>query len=262
MTAARGGPWDAGAPGAGADVAEPAPVGTWLVRVGASAAAATDLAGVLDEQESRRLAATRHEAGRLRYLVAHVGLRVLLGARLGESPGRIRFRREACPMCGGPHGRPAIDGEPGLHFSLSHSGDTVLYGLAARPVGVDIEAPSRRHARFDLSSHLHPDEQRDIAALPAGRRTAAMLNCWVRKEAYLKGTGAGIAAGVGGVYTGLGPEFSGPGPAVAPPGWALLDVQAPAGHPAAAAVEKGSAAVVPDPGPLRPWPLHLHEVDG
>ncbi|MEU3465616.1 4'-phosphopantetheinyl transferase superfamily protein [Streptomyces sp. NPDC006733] len=238
----------------------PGTVETWLVRVAESAGAAVANAGVLDEDESRRVAATKHEAGRRRYLTAHVGLRVLLGGRLDVPPERIRFHREACPMCGGPHGRPAVEGRPDVHFSMSHSGDTVLYALAPTAVGADIESPSARHERFDLAAYLHPGERAAIARQPPEHRAAAVLSCWVRKEAYLKGTGAGIAAGVAGVHVGLAAAFAGNGPQGAPPtpdGWVFRDVDAPEGYAAAVAVAIGAGDPAWGTGPLTPRPLRL-----
>jgi 4'-phosphopantetheinyl transferase len=140
---------------------------------------------------------------------------------------------------------------------MSHSGDCVLYALAGTPVGADIESPSARHSRFDLASYLHPDERDAVAALPAGRRPAALLNCWVRKEAYLKGTGAGIAAGVGSVHVGLGPAFPDDRPSATPEGWTLLDVAAPRGHVAAVALASGDGGPMPAMEPLRPRLLDL-----
>src|SRR5205823_1938369 len=92
--------------------------------------------------------------------------------------------------------------------------------------------------RFDLTSYLHPAEQRDVAALEPVERAAAMLSCWVRKDAYLKGVGSGIAAGVGVDYVELGATFArdstGAEPAL-PSGWTILDVPVPTGFAAATA---------------------------
>ncbi|EST29031.1 4'-phosphopantetheinyl transferase family protein [Streptomyces roseochromogenus] len=221
----------------------PGEVEAWLLHVPANGAAAMAGAGCLDEGERLRAAAITAGRPRLRYVTAHVGLRVLLGSYLGLAPDQVGFVREPCPMCNGPHGRPALAGESSLHFSMSHSGDAVLFAVASSAVGADVEAPSARHGRFDLSSYLHPAEQRALQALDPAERTAALLGCWVRKEAYLKGVGSGIAGGVGADYVGLEAAYT-TGAADAeepllPIGWTILDVAVPEGFKAAVALRDG-----------------------
>lgn len=218
----------------------PGEVEAWLLDVPTNSTAATARAGCLDEGERRRAASITAGRPRLRYVTAHVGLRVLLGSYLGRAPDQVGFVREPCPMCDGPHGRPALAGEPSLHFSMSHSGDMVLFAVASSAVGADVEAPSTRHERFDLSSYMHPAEQRSLQALAPAERTAALLGCWVRKEAYLKGVGSGIAAGVGADYVGLEAIYAtgtaGSAEALLPVGWTILDVAVPTGFKAAVAL--------------------------
>ncbi|MFK3735207.1 4'-phosphopantetheinyl transferase family protein [Streptomyces sp. NPDC088090] len=184
----------------------------------------------LDAEERVRLAAPLRVADRLRYGIGHVALRRLLAPRLGVAPAEIAYRREACPGCGGPHGRPAVDGPPGApHFSLSHSGDVVLIGIAARPVGVDVESFPQATTVREVTSVLHPAEQAEIAG--AGHAPEAFARVWCRKEAYLKGIGIGVARSLDKDYLG---ERD---PSALPGGWDVRCVPTADGHAAAAAVE-------------------------
>ncbi|WP_307813194.1 4'-phosphopantetheinyl transferase superfamily protein [Streptomyces sp. N35] len=206
-------------------------------------------APVLDAAEHRRAGAFRHEADRETYVAAHTALRVVIGACLGEDPLAVRFTREDCPGCGGPHGRPVLAGTygrheavspqarpgsaaaPPLHFSLSHTHGLALIALAATPVGVDVEALPGARTVADVASTLHPDERGFLAQLPAEERPFAFARCWTRKEAYLKGTGEGLGGG-GFARTVVGAAAD-PLPV---PGWTLTDVRAPHGYAAAVAV--------------------------
>ncbi len=210
--------------------------GLWVVRVSLYADRARELEGMLDDAERARLQGIRRAGDRDQYRVAHVVLRQLLGDRLGRDPARVRFFREPCPGCGGPHGRPAVPGLP-LHFSLSHAGDAVLVGFADSPVGVDVEkrpAPDlAAQVASELAEVLHPAERAELSALPAGELPSAVARCWSRKEAYLKGVGIGLGGNPALTYVGTGAAPS------APPGWAVDDVPVFPGYAAARAVRTG-----------------------
>lgn len=182
-------------------------------------------ASVLSEDEAQRAAKFLHAADRERYTVAHVMLRLLLAAYLGGDPAALPLFAEACPMCGGPHGRPAVAGEPRLHFSLSHGGAFALAAFASEPIGVDVEPVPAEAAVQDLLGCLDAAERREFDALAPLERPAGFARAWVRKEARLKALGTGLALDPAAVHAGLGPE---PGPGVA-------DVAVPHGHAAAVA---------------------------
>ncbi|MYW64239.1 4'-phosphopantetheinyl transferase superfamily protein [Streptomyces sp. SID8379] len=216
------------------DVRELPPQGRvrlWLARTDDEAGSG-DGTGVLDETELRRAAGFRFARHRERYVAAHLALRGVLGEHLGCAPGDVRFVRLACPGCGEPHGRPALADAPDVHFSLSHSGDLALIAVAPAPVGADVEELPSAEVAQDLSAVLHPRERAELAALdtPSAHR-AALARAWVRKEAYLKGIGTGLARAADLDY--VGTLTGSPG---APGGWVVRDVPAPDGYTAAVAV--------------------------
>ncbi|MEU7600648.1 4'-phosphopantetheinyl transferase superfamily protein [Streptomyces sp. NPDC041003] len=215
----------------------PGTVDLWSVRAGpGNVAAARREASVLDESEAQRAESLSPPAVRDTYLVAHVRLRQILGRRLGLPPAEVAFAREECPRCGGGHGRPVLASGAGPHFSLSHTGGRILIAVAGSPVGVDVEAVGRK-PRSGLLRRLHPEERAAVSALPPGQRDEAVLTCWVRKEAYLKGIGAGLAAGLDRTYVGTGPAFGRPETRPAALGdWWLAAVPVPPGHVGAVAL--------------------------
>ncbi|WP_328718445.1 4'-phosphopantetheinyl transferase superfamily protein [Streptomyces sp. NBC_00247] len=189
---------------------------------------------VLDESERERAAAFRRPQDRAMYLASHTALRVLLGGVLALPPARVTLVRLACPGCGALHGRPAVAGPAGgrVHFSLSHTDGLALVALAARPVGVDVERLPSVATAMDVSTALHPAERAELERMAATERPAAFARCWTRKEAYLKGTGEGLAGeALGGAYLGTGPS-----PGAQPVGWTVVDAEVPAGFAGAYAV--------------------------
>jgi 4'-phosphopantetheinyl transferase len=191
---------------------------------------------VLDASELSRAESFRRSADRGLYLVAHVGLRALLGSRLGLAANEVRLGREACVSCGGPHGRPVVAGGSvgqgaEVHFSLSHSGTLALIGLASAPVGVDVENVPPPDVAEEVGAALHPAEATELAALPGRAKSVAFARTWARKEAYLKGIGTGLSRAPALDYVGTGPD-----PAPALPGWTIHDVRVPDAYAAAVAV--------------------------
>lgn len=188
---------------------------------------------VLDPEEHRRAAGFKREEDRRRYVASHVAVRVLLGSWLDLAPGRVRITRAPCPSCGGPHGRPVSEDGPGgpVHFSLSHSDRLALIALGPVQVGADVEALLPASAVGELAGQLHPKESAELAAMDPDERAAAFGRVWVRKEAYLKGLGIGLARGLALDYVGAGDT-----PASVLPGWSLTNVAVPSGFTAAVAM--------------------------
>jgi len=200
----------------------------WVLSVSGVRADRADVS-VLDDRERQRAAKFVRDVDRHSYLAAHIALRYVLGRRLALPPREVAFLRQACPNCNAAHGRPALAGidEP-VEFSLSHGGNLVLVGVAATPVGVDVEQVPDVQVAADLTARLHPAEQREIVA--AARPERAFATVWTRKEAYLKGIGTGLSRGLATDYLGAA------GLAPLPDGWTLLDVPVPDGYAGAVAV--------------------------
>ena len=142
---------------------------------------------LLDTTESHRLATLRQAADRARFLTGCVLLRIALGRHLGITPRDVTLDRR-CPDCARPHGQVRV---PGVHVSVSHSGDWVLVALSGdAPVGVDVEMVADRSDTAALANRvLAPDEQAALESLPVPLRAAGFVRYWCRKEAVLKATG-------------------------------------------------------------------------
>ncbi|WP_053055698.1 4'-phosphopantetheinyl transferase family protein [Streptomyces malaysiense] len=215
----------------------------WLLRL-SDASDITLNAATLDASERERSASFARPEDRGRFTAAHGTLRAVLGSYLGVPPAEIRYARETCPCCGGPHGRPALLGFPAdLHFSLSHRSDLVLIGVAGEPIGVDVELVPDIGGSGELALMLHPDEQREAWALDPVRRPQAVARLWTRKEAYLKGLGTGLGRDPAMDYIGLGAP-DGPRPRV---DWHFRDVPVDRGYVASVATRGPMTTTAPRP---------------
>ncbi len=101
----------------------------------------------------------------------------------------------------GPHGKPSLPPQfsvNGLEFSLSHADEIALIAVSSLgAVGIDIE---REVDSFDVhelaASVFNQRECRRLAGLSAVAARRGFLRMWVRKEAYAKACGLGLAAGL------------------------------------------------------------------
>jgi 4'-phosphopantetheinyl transferase len=150
---------------------------------------------LLSRAERGRAARLVPSASR-RFVAGRGQLRRLLARIVGDPP-------ESLAIEAGPAGKPILGGRHAgrCHFNVSHSRDRCLVVVSADgPVGIDIECLAATHtpawADTIAGSILAADEFAAYRLLPAPRRPIAVLEAWVAKEAVLKATGQGVAAGV------------------------------------------------------------------
>ena len=114
---------------------------------------------------------------------SHDLLRQAAGQYSGLPPGALG------PLEAGPWGKPFFPRQPGLHFSLSHSGDWWLCAFFPRPVGLDVQVHRSFSPPQVLSRRFfHP---RDDAFLAQGGYRD-FFPLWSAKESYVKFTGQGL----------------------------------------------------------------------
>ena len=89
-------------------------------------------------------------------------------------------------------GKPYFPSLPGLHFSLSHSGQYGACAFYHKPVGLDLQIhrDCNREAiarRFFHSKEYHYLKEKEFTPF---------FDVWVAKESYVKYSGAGLGAGL------------------------------------------------------------------
>lgn len=110
----------------------------------------------------------------------------------------MRFDR-TCRHCGHPtHGKPSLvwPHEAALDFSVAYAGRHALVAVArGTGVGVDLERVVPLE-RLPVSCQSVEEGEALRAAAPPGaaeERAEALVRTWVRKEAYAKASGLGLA---------------------------------------------------------------------
>ena len=215
---------------------EPGELHVWAVPLEAAPERLAALAARLSPEELARAARFKFEVHRNRYIAGRGALREILGIHLATPPAALGFTYTT-------QGKPALAGDPALHFNLAHSDGLALAAVTrAGPVGVDVERIRPVKDAADLVARFFsPRENEMFQQLPPAERPAAFFNLWTRKEALLKATGEGIAGGLNRVEVSFLPgeparllALAGDGAAVAE--WSLAALSPAPGFVGAVAV--------------------------
>jgi len=160
-------------------------VDLWTVGLRPPTSVLAALEELLSQAELDRANRFRFAKDRQAHVAAHGALRQILATYLNCSPSDIGFGETA-------NGKPAVDG---IQFNLSHSADLALVAVTReRALGVDVEHVDPHRADRNVAKRFFsPYEIRVLESLPEEQQTEAFLNCWTRKEAYLKALGLGMS---------------------------------------------------------------------
>lgn len=166
-------------------------VDVWVIELDVADTDLEALRAVLAPEELARAERFRRPLDRDRYVVARGRARGLLGRYLEIDPTDV-------PLATASHGKPILAGSdalPPLSFNVSHSDGLALVAVAdGRDVGVDLERiTSERDLPAISRVAFSPSELAQWRATAPPERAARFFTTWVRKEAYLKARGEGLA---------------------------------------------------------------------
>ena len=102
------------------------------------------------------------------------------------------------PILRTSEGKPYIEGNP-LYIGVSHTDDIVVIGVSDSAFGIDCENISRKTARsFEIAKKYFSQKEFEYI-YPSGYKIGntdedlRFLEIWVKKEAYVKYLGTGLA---------------------------------------------------------------------
>jgi 4'-phosphopantetheinyl transferase len=146
---------------------------------------------ILDPTKQQHASAFKNESLRRRYVEIHARLRILLGDAVNAAPERLRIHKAE-------YGKPFLADYPELAFNLSHTANKMVVAIAYNcDLGVDIEQCKPRKNLAALVDKCFSEEEKAYwQQLPEAQQTLAFYQFWVRKEAFVKAIGRGIALGL------------------------------------------------------------------
>jgi 4'-phosphopantetheinyl transferase len=160
----------------------------WRRRLDASAEELSAYYPLLSSEEQERALRFRVERRRTEFVLTRGTLRTLLAQYLGITPQEVQFRYEV-------RGKPALEGESGLCFNVSHTDGLALMAFVMRrTIGIDVENLVRGVDAQRLAERFFSERERQVLRpLRGDELQAAFFRCWTRKEAYIKAKGDGLS---------------------------------------------------------------------
>jgi 4'-phosphopantetheinyl transferase len=146
---------------------------------------------MLSSDEQARAARFVFLRDRVTFVAAHALLRQALSEYADVAPGAWIFEQAA-------HGKPRLGGRlaaTGLRFNLAHTHGLVACVVArGAELGVDVESIRPGPAALDIAARFFsPGETAHLHECAGPERPARFIELWTLKEAYVKGTGEGLA---------------------------------------------------------------------
>ena len=125
-----------------------------------------------------------------KYIKMRALLRIILAPYLQIEPQEIIFKT-------GKHGKPFLD-DANIFFNLSHTGNKFVVAVSnLGEVGVDIEKIRDRKNLSALTKKCFSEEENNYwNSLSKAQQGVMFYHFWVRKEAFVKAVGRGIAMGL------------------------------------------------------------------
>jgi len=125
-----------------------------------------------------------------KYVKTRGVLRKILASYLDKEPECIDIKM-------GEYGKPYLT-EGSVNFNLSHTGNKFVVAVGnVGDMGIDLEQHRNRKNMSGLVKKCFSDEESVYwHALPEMHKTDMFFRFWVRKEAFVKAVGRGIALGL------------------------------------------------------------------
>lgn len=141
------------------------------------------------EERKSKISHFRKYGDQCRSLAA--GLLLEYGLRehgLSLLPGTVQQVRLTC----GKNSKPALDGDFGIHFNLSHSGRYVAGVFSDSEAGIDVE--QIREGQMKVAKRFFtPEEYLMLQKQKPEETDRCFTELWTRKESYIKAVGSGMA---------------------------------------------------------------------
>ena len=133
----------------------------------------------LDGHVQKKICRLRKKEDKMRTLLAHAIVKMVLSEELQREPQDIPFKMNE-------YGKQGLAGEE-RQFNITHSGEFILAAIGDKPVGIDVEKNENRD--FSLFRDIWGEGQHAHFELNDCR---SFYKVWTAKESYAKYLGTGL----------------------------------------------------------------------
>ncbi len=145
------------------------------------------LAATLTEDEQVRAYRFKFDYLQTHFIIARGVLRDILSRYLQLEAKHVQLTYSK-------FGKPSLTDHE-YEFNLSHSHNLAVYAVTVgKRLGIDVEG-IRQIANLEniAMRFFAPIEYRTLCNLPEEQKLVSFLNCWTRKEAFIKAVGSGLS---------------------------------------------------------------------
>jgi len=145
---------------------------------------------LLNAEEKEKAATFKRLEVQKKYIKTRGVLRKVLGSYVNEHPQQLVIKAAE-------HGKPFLE-QQDLSFNLSHTANRFVIAVSnCGEIGIDLEQHRERVNLLGLVNKCFSIEEKDYwLTLPEEQKVTMFYRFWVRKEAFVKAVGRGIALGL------------------------------------------------------------------
>lgn len=142
---------------------------------------------ILSQDELQKADRYKFDSDRNNYITCRAILRNILSQYSDFSPDEIIFSYT-------DKGKPYLNGNE-IKFNLAHTNSYAAYAIIKeKEVGIDLEYVRRIPDALKIASrYFSSAEINELKEISETELDRAFLNCWTRKEAFIKATGDGLS---------------------------------------------------------------------
>lgn len=157
----------------------------WQINLDLPTFELSSLTQTLSPDEQQRAQRYYFKRDRDRFIAGRGTLRYILSQYIAQPPQQLQFSYSR-------KGKPALVSSS-LQFNVSHSHGLGLIAVSLHPIGIDLEQIRPTQVLQLAQRFFHPREHQFLTSLPIEEQLTTFFRFWTAKEAYLKGTGEGLA---------------------------------------------------------------------
>lgn len=156
----------------------------WSIDISAQLPALPQLQQYLSPEENTRASRFHQHKDRQQFIITRAILRILLANTLGLQPREVTINTAE-------NKKPVLANHRQVHFNVSHSDNQAVIAIAKQRIGIDVEFLQPDFDYHSVVEYAFSDAEADHL-IKSDHPQKEFFRLWTRKEAFLKGLGAGL----------------------------------------------------------------------